>query len=75
MCSYYIAELNQYVSEEEAIRYAMRKHLARVLDAVIQEIASKIESDLENNYVISFTFTLPTGQTIKVDAKLTKVVK
>lgn len=73
--SYYIAELNKYVTEQEAIEYARKKRGEKTLDEFKAEIIAELLTKLENDYVISFDFKLPSGQVIKVDAKLSKVVK
>jgi hypothetical protein len=53
--------------------YDDKGNLVEEREASLEDLKNIILNELERNYVIEFTFTLPTGQTIKVQAKLTKV--
>jgi len=41
-------------------------------EATAEDIKDMILKELEENYYLEFTFTLPTGQVVKVQAKLKK---
>jgi len=46
---------------------------ARLVQIMFDEIIDGVINLLVNNYVLDFTFTLPTGQTVKVQARFVKL--
>jgi hypothetical protein len=52
--------------------YDSQGNLVEERDATFEDLKNKILEELANNYYLEFTFTLPTGQVITVQAKLKK---
>jgi len=44
------------------------------LEDLLEDLKDKVIEELANNYYLEFTFTLPTGQSITVKAKLKRLV-
>jgi hypothetical protein len=64
----------RYVLESNRIKiYDDKGNLIGERNASLEDLKNIILNELANNYVIQFTFTLPTGQTITVKAQLQKV--
>jgi hypothetical protein len=53
--------------------YDSKGNLVEEREATLEDLKNAILNELANNYVFEFTFTLPTGETMKVRAKLEKV--
>jgi len=49
----------------------------REIDVLLRELKENLKKEmireLTENYILDFTFTLPTGQTVKVQAKFAKL--
>jgi hypothetical protein len=61
------------VVEKNRIRiYDSQGNLVEERDLTLEDLKSIILKELEEKYYVEFTFTLPTGQTIKVNAQLLK---
>jgi hypothetical protein len=44
----------------------------RLIQVMLDEVIDGVVDLLVNNYVLDFTFTLPTGQTVKVQTRFVK---
>ena len=54
--------------------YDSKGNLVEEREASLEDIKNAILEALENNYYIEFEFTLSTGQSIKVKARLKKIL-
>jgi len=54
--------------------YGSQGDLVEERDATLEDLKDKVLEELADKYYLEFTFTLPTGQVVKVQAKLKKVV-
>jgi hypothetical protein len=58
------------VIERNRVRVYDQGNLVEERDLTLEDLKNIILKELGEKYYIEFTFTLPTGQTIKVTAKL-----
>jgi len=54
--------------------YDTQGNLIEERNATLEDLKDKVIEELANNYYLEFTFTLPTGQSITVKAKLKRLV-
>jgi len=52
--------------------YDSQGNLVEERDATLEDLKNKVLEELADKYYLEFTFTLPTGQVVKVQAKLKK---